>query len=132
MSTLTIQQAAQETGVSVHTLRYYEKIGLVTPIHRAENGHRRYSDTDIYSVVFLTRLRATGMPIADMKRYVELAAQGEGTLPDRLTLLEAHRDAVQQRLIEVNQHLAVIERKIEHYRESNRDQLERMLPMENV
>lgn len=132
MAMLTIQQAAEETGVSVHTLRYYEKIGLVTPIPRADNGHRRYTDDDVYAIVFLTRLRATGMPIADMKRYVDLAAQGETTLADRLALLEAHRDAVRQRLEEVGQHLGVIERKIVNYRKSHRDQLARIVAVEKV
>ena len=123
MATLTIQQTAEETGVSVHTLRYYEKIGLVTPIPRADNGHRRYTDDDVYAIVFLPRLRATGMPIADIKRYVDLVARGKSTLAERLALLEAHRDAVQQRLAEVGRHLGVIERKIVNYRKSHREQL---------
>ena len=132
MARLTIQQTAEETGVSVHTLRYYEKIGLVTPIPRADNGHRRYTDDDIYAIVFLTRLRATGMPIADIKRYVDLAAQGESTLTDRLALIESHRDVVRQRLAEVGQHLEVIERKIVNYRKSHRDQLARIMTVETV
>jgi DNA-binding transcriptional MerR regulator len=70
MTGLTIQQTAEETRVSVHTLRYYERIGLISHVKRAPNGHRRYSEKDVNEIVFLTRLRATGMPISDVNRLV--------------------------------------------------------------
>jgi DNA-binding transcriptional MerR regulator len=130
MTGLTIQQAAKETGVSVHTLRYYERIGLVSPVERASNGHRRYSEKDVYEIVFLTRLRATRMPIADIKRYVHLARQGPSTTVERLALLEAHRDAVCKHLEEVSYCLTMIERKIEHYRAYYSAQLEQNLKPE--
>ena len=124
MTELTIQQTAEQTGVSIHTLRYYERIGLISPIERASNGHRRYSQKDVSEIVFLTRLRATGMPISDIKRYVDLKRQGSSTTVDRMALLEAHRDAVCKHLEEVSHYLTLIERKIEHYREYHSAQLE--------
>lgn len=65
---LTIQQAAVRTGLSVHTLRYYEKMGLMEPIPRGENGHRSYHEQDLEWIELIARLRTTGMPIADMQR----------------------------------------------------------------
>lgn len=130
MTGLTIQQTAEETGVSVHTLRYYERIGLISPVERAPNGHRRYSKKDVSEIVFLTRLRATGMPISDVKRYVNLKRQGSSTRIERMALLEAHRDAVCKHLEEVSHYLTMIEHKIEHYREYYSAQLERDLEPE--
>ena len=78
----TIEEAAQRTGVSTHTLRYYERIGLLAPVGRASSGHRRYSDDDLGAVGFLTLLRQTGMPIRDMQRFVELTRAGDDTIPD--------------------------------------------------
>jgi DNA-binding transcriptional MerR regulator len=116
MAELTIRQVAEQTGLSTHTLRYYEREGLITPVGRATNGHRRYTQDDVYGIVFVTRLRASGMTISDIKRYVDLAQLGSSTTAERLALLESHRDHVRERLEEINQHLQVIEDKIEHYR----------------
>lgn len=112
----TIEQAAQRTGVSAHTLRYYERIGMLEPVERAPSGHRRYSDADLGSVIFLTLLRETGMPIRDMQRFVELTRAGEHTVPKRVTVLETHRDALRDRLALLTGHLSAIEHKIGVYR----------------
>ncbi|WP_211293193.1 MerR family DNA-binding transcriptional regulator [Brunnivagina elsteri] len=69
---LTIQQVASLTGLNVHTLRYYERNGLLKPVPRAANGHRRYSSVDIASIEFLTKLRMTGMPIRHMQKFAKL------------------------------------------------------------
>ena len=112
---LTIQQVAKETGLSVHTLRYYERIGLIPPVERAPNGHRRYSEDDIGWIGFLNKLRATGMPISKMKQYADLQQQGQDTLAERLALLKEHRREVKKRIQELNDNLTMIESKIEHY-----------------
>src|SRR5690242_20231415 len=92
---LTIAEAAERTGVSPHTLRYYERIGaLREPPERAPSGHRRYSERDVSWIVLLTCLRATGMPISTMLRYTELARQGTETAAERKALLLAHRAEV--------------------------------------
>ncbi len=114
---LTIADAARLTGVSTHTLRYYERAGLINGVGRADSGHRRYSDEDLAWIEVLQRLRATGMPIARIRRYAELVRAGEGNEAERLALLEEHRDAVRAELARVHQHLEFIDRKIAIYEE---------------
>jgi DNA-binding transcriptional MerR regulator len=114
---LTIAEAAAWTGVSVHTLRYYERAGLVvTTVDRTAGGQRRYHKLDLDWIRICTRLRATGMPIRDIRRYAELVAGGPGNEQDRLELLEAHRAEVAARLAEVQDSLKLIDRKIDVYR----------------
>ena len=114
---MTIQQTAGETGLSAHTLRYYERIGLISPVDRAPNGHRRYTEYDVGWIGFLNKLRATGMPIAKMKQYADLQRQSDDTLAERLALLEEHRREVKKRIQELERNLAVIEHKIGYYSE---------------
>lgn len=112
----SIEEAAQITRVSAHTLRYYERIGLLAPVGRAASGHRRYSEADLGSVQFLTLLRQTGMPIRDMRRFVELTRAGDHTIGLRVDVLESHRDALADRLALLTAHLTAIEKKIGVYR----------------
>jgi DNA-binding transcriptional MerR regulator len=114
---LTIADAARQTGVSVHTLRYYERAGLIDGVDRATSGHRRYRETDLSWIETLRCLRATGMPIARIRRYAELVRAGAGNERERLALLEEHRAAVRAELAEVRKHLAFVERKIANYEE---------------
>lgn len=114
--TLTIAEAAAATGLTPHTLRYYERDGLLLDaVERAPSGHRRYTERDLGWIRLLTRLRATGMPIREIREYAQLVRQGEGTEPERMALLQAHRDAVRAQLAEVQEHLAAIEMKIDVY-----------------
>lgn len=113
---LSIAEASAATGVSAHTLRYYERAGLMlTPVDRASSTHRRYSEQDITWVRFLTRLRWTDMPIAVMRRYTELVRAGASTVEERRRLLVAHRETVLRRLDEVTSSLAAIDHKIDIY-----------------
>ena len=114
---LSIQQVAAVTQLSTHTLRYYERIGLIAPVERASSGHRRYSSQDITWIHFLTRLRATGMPIREMQQFAELRKQGDRSLTQRRQLLETHQQHIQQQLDELTQNLKVIQEKIRHYKE---------------
>jgi DNA-binding transcriptional MerR regulator len=119
--TLSISQAAERTGLSTHTLRYYEREGLMlSGIDRASSTHRRYTDGDIVWVDFLTKLRSTAMPISKVREYVDLARQGSSTNRARLELLEAHRRTVLAQLAEMNQSLAAIDHKIAFYRKGNK------------
>lgn len=112
----TIREAAERTGVTVHTLRYYEQIGLLKPIQRTSSGYRYYTDEDLGWVDFLICLRATGMSIQGMLQFVRLARIGEHTIPNRCDLLEEHRVALHQRIQELQQYLGVIDAKITTYR----------------
>ncbi len=112
---LTVRQVAARTGLSPHTIRYYERIGLIPSVGRAANGHRRYSANDIGWIEFLKCLRSTGMPLAEMRRYVALQQMGEMTVSDRLALLEAHRDRLQDQIQQLHMFLEKIESKIRYY-----------------
>jgi len=116
-ATLTISAAAERSGLSAHTLRYWERAGLLQPVARNGSGHRRYAEEDLDRIKFLTKLRATGMPIRQVRRYAELLGGGGDTNEERLALLEAHREAVQARLEETAGHLELIDWKIDLYRE---------------
>jgi DNA-binding transcriptional MerR regulator len=116
-ATLTISDAAQKSGISAHTLRYWERAGLIRPVTRNGSGHRRYAADDLERIKFLTKLRATGMPIRQVRMYAELLNGGDDTNEERLALLEAHRGAVQARLEETAGHLELIDWKIDLYRE---------------
>ena len=113
---LTIAQMAEATGLSTHTLRYYEREGLMfAPVDRASSSHRRYTEADVAWVGFLTKLRSTGMPIRDVRRYVELVRAGDATMPERRELLVTHRQRVLAQLEDVTASLAAIDRKITLY-----------------
>ena len=112
---LTVHEVADKTGLNAHTIRYYERIGLISSIKRATNGHRRYGEGDIDWIEFLKCLRSTGMPISDMLRYVELQQEGDSTTRDRQALLEAHRRRIKARIQELNGFLERIEGKIKYY-----------------
>jgi DNA-binding transcriptional MerR regulator len=114
---VSIAEAARRTGVSVHTLRYYERAGLVvTAVDRTAGGRRRYHQLDLDWIVICTRLRATGMPIRTIRRYAELVSAGPGNEQERLALLEAHRAEVTARLARTRENLKLIDHKIDVYR----------------
>ncbi len=114
---VSIAEAARRTGVSAHTLRYYERAGLVvTTVDRTAGGRRRYRQLDLEWITVCTRLRATGMPIKAIRRYAQLVAAGHGNEHERLALMEAHRADVLARLAELRENLQLIDHKIDVYR----------------
>lgn len=115
MDGYSIDQAATITGVSKHTLRYYEREGLIAPVAKGANGHRRYSDDDLGWVRFLQLLRATGMPIREMKEFVQLTQAGDHTIADRVTVLAHYRKALVARMAQDREHLERINFKLEYY-----------------
>ncbi|MFF0391338.1 MerR family transcriptional regulator [Kitasatospora sp. NPDC004615] len=112
-----ISEVSAISGLTAHTLRWYERIGLLDRVDRSHAGQRRYSDADLARLAFLTKLRLTGMPVADMVRYVELVRDGDATRAERRQLLVDHRAEVRQRLADLHATLAVIDRKIDLYGE---------------
>ena len=113
---LTIAEAAEQTGLTAHTLRYYERDGLMrTPVRRSASGHRAYDEADLAWISLISKLRATGMPIRDVKRYADLVRAGAGNEAERLELLRAHRERVLRQLDEVRDHLSAIDHKVELY-----------------
>jgi DNA-binding transcriptional MerR regulator len=112
--TLTIAEVAERTGVTAHTLRYYERIGLLS-VPRDGAGHRLYTQDEMARVTFITRLRLTAMPIRDIQAYFRLVAEGPGNEDQRLGLLERHRDQVKAHIVELEAALGVVEYKIATY-----------------
>ena len=109
-----IATTADRLGVSAHTLRYYERIGLVR-VDRDALGHRHYDTAAVRRLVFLTRMRTSGMPIRDLRRYIELVEAGRDTVPERLALLTEHREGLRARIDELRLALAATEYKIAAY-----------------
>ena len=114
--TYSTQQMAELTGVSAHTLRYYEKIKLLLDITRDRNGYRRFNSADIEWVNFLRQLKATGMPLAQIQQFAELRRQGDHTSRERREMLEQHRLSVVADMEKLDTCLNMIDFKIERHR----------------
>ena len=114
MEPLGVAEAARLLGLSPHTLRYYEQEGLIRPA-RSALDYREYSAADLRRLVFLTRMRVSGMTMADLRRYVALVNQGPATEPERRGIMLAHRDRIRQRLRELTLALEATEYKIATY-----------------
>ncbi len=113
---LTIAETARALGLSTDALRYYERDGLLLrAVPRSTSGHRRYEPQDLRWIELITKLRSTGMPIRDVRRYAELVRAGEGNETTRLELLHAHRRQVLAELAQVTAHLSAIDHKIGIY-----------------
>ena len=114
MTTWSIGEAAEKCGLSQHTLRWYERIGLLDAIERGGDGRRRFSDSDLDWLSVLTKLRATGMPVRDMHRYAELVRSGAGEA-ERIELLKRHREEVRRALATQRECLKLLDAKIGLY-----------------
>jgi DNA-binding transcriptional MerR regulator len=114
VTTWTIGEAAEKCGLSQHTLRWDERIGLLAPIERGSDGRRRFSDADLDWLSLLTKLRATAMPVREMQRYAELARSGAGH-QERVELLRRHRDQVRRDRAAQRECLKLLDAKISYY-----------------
>jgi DNA-binding transcriptional MerR regulator len=110
----TIQQVAERTGLSIHTLRFYEQKGLLGAIERQSNGHRRYSEANIRWASFLKCLRAAGMPLVEIERFTRTMQDDEidATLENRRVILESHHRYLSSHLRDVQKILDHIETKL--------------------
>ncbi len=111
----TISEVAAFTGLTAHTLRWYERIGLMPHIDRSHTGQRRYRNRDLDWLGLVGKLRLTGMAVADMVRFAGLVRDGDHTFPERRVLLEATRREVRHRIAELQDTLAVLDHKIDFY-----------------
>lgn len=109
----TIQQVANLSGLSVYTLRYYERIGLLDPLARAASGHRRFGAADLAWLECLTRLRTTGMSIREIRRFADLRRRGSRTVGLRRRLLEEHARTIARKLATLQENLRIVRRKID-------------------
>ncbi len=115
--TISIAEAAVQTKLTAHTLRYYERIGLLPSIARDAAGQRRYTAHDLAAISILLALRATGMPIGVMQRFVQLLEAGDSAVPERRAVLEAHQRSVRANITELETNLEAIETKIGMYKD---------------
>lgn len=111
----TISEVAAWTGLTAHTLRWYERIGLMPHVDRSATGQRRFTNRDLDWLTLVGKLRLTGMSVAAMVRYAELVRAGDHTFDERRALLEATRRDVLARITELHETLAVLDYKIDFY-----------------
>ena len=112
----SIGEFSEVTGLGIHTLRYYEHESLITPMRNSSN-RRRYSDKDITWIAFIKRLKATGMPIKEIKRYAALRAEGDSTLTERMEMLIQHRQSLKNQIRQLQEHEAKLDEKITFYQQ---------------
>ncbi len=110
----SISQVAERFGVEPHTLRFYEKEGIIVP-ERTKSGIRSYTEENVSRMEMAMCLKSTGMPLKEIKRYFDLVDLGDSTLDERLEIFKEHRQRVQREIEELEKHLCKIERKIEWY-----------------
>ncbi|MEE2943912.1 MAG: MerR family transcriptional regulator [Pseudomonadota bacterium] len=113
---MKISEAAAKTDLSADTIRFYERAGLLPDIARSSDGHRAFSGQDLRWLRLFERLRSTQMPLTDMKRYVDMAQMGEGTLTERREMLEKHALALDMQQAKIDACRALLDEKIETYR----------------
>ena len=113
----SIQDMSKKTGLSTHTLRYYEKEGLLPKVERSPGGFRQYTDADLDALRLICHLKNTGMSLQEITRFMKLTHEGDQTLSQRVELLREHRDRVIARMEEMQQHLDKVTRKLKYYSE---------------
>ena len=112
----SIDGFSKATGLGIHTLRYYEHENLIIPLRNSSN-RRRYSEKDIAWIAFIKRLKATGMPIKEIKKYAVLRAKGDVTLSERMEMLMQHRQSLDERIRQLQEHEAMLDEKNAFYRQ---------------
>ena len=112
----SIGEFSKVTGLGIHTLRYYEHENLIIPLRNASN-RRRYSEKDIAWIAFIKRLKATGMPIKEIKKYAALRAKGDVTLSERMEMLIQHRQPLNEQIRQLQEHKVMLDEKIAFYRQ---------------
>lgn len=117
---MKIGELAKRSVTSAHTIRYYERIGLLPYAHRDRSGRRDYDDSILAWTAFIGRLKTTGMPIREMLRYASYRERGAGTEADRRALLERHRERVRAHVAELNACLLVLDAKIGGYADAEK------------
>ncbi len=117
---MNIEEASKTTELSAHTLRYYEKLGLIFDVRRNAAGHRDYSAENLRWIDLLKKLKSTGMTLANIKKYACMIKQGDSTFPERCKLLTKHKKIVESNLIELQSCLDVIDYKLKKYGHSKK------------
>jgi DNA-binding transcriptional MerR regulator len=112
---LSIKEASERLGIPPHTIRFYERKGLLPFLQRDSNGNRMFEQKDLEWINLLMWFRATGMTVADLKQFVEFAVQGESIIPQRQALLERHKLELQKRQLELDKAFEAVNKKLSNY-----------------
>lgn len=113
---MTIKEVADLTGLSNHTLRYYEKEGILRPIRRNDSGHREYNQQEIDILSFLSCLKDTCMSVKSIKEFTNLLYEGDVTIPKRLELLEMQKEIVDKKMADIKKASEHLNWKIDYYK----------------
>ena len=127
----SIQDVSNKTGLSTHTLRYYEKEGLISGVERSQGGFRQYTDGDLERLGLIRCLKNTGMSIQEIARFVQLTHEGDHTLEERVELLREHRERVLERMAEMQEHLDKVTWKLNFFTEKLRAYEEEQKQIQN-
>ncbi len=111
----SIQDVSKKTGLTAHTLRYYEKEGLLSPVGRSQGGFRQYTDEDLEALGLICCLKNTGMSLQEIARFVQLTQAGEHTLRERVEMLTEHRENVIARMAEMQKYLDKVTWKVNFF-----------------
>ncbi len=113
----SIKEVSEKTGLSAHTLRYYEREGLLSGVERTSGGFRQYTDSDLEALWLICCLKNTGMSLQEITRFVKLTREGDHTLRERVELLREHRESVISRVEEMQKYLDKVTWKLNFYSE---------------
>ncbi|MBS6673450.1 MAG: MerR family transcriptional regulator [Haemophilus paraphrohaemolyticus] len=116
--TYTTAKAAEKIGISAHTLRFYDKEGLLPNVGRDKHGNRRFTDNDLQWLSLLQCLKNTGMSLKDIKRFAECTTIGDDTIDERLALFESQTENVKQQIAELQRYLGLLEYKLAFYQKA--------------
>lgn len=114
----SISDVAKRYDISVYTIRFYDKEGLLPFVTRNSNGNRQFSDSDLDMIKLICCLKNTGMPVKEIKQYVDLYMEGDETAPIRKQMMIGHRQAILKQINDLKQQLNTIELKIDFYESS--------------
>ena len=113
----TIKQISEKTNLTEHTIRYYDREGLIPLITRTKSGIRQFSEDDLEWINLICCLRNSGMPLQEIKEFMQLCLKGKDSLEERRELLIRHRTRIQEQMANLDNSLNIVNFKIEHYKE---------------
>ncbi len=111
----TIAQAAKRCGLTAHTLRFYDKEGLLPYVDRTPGGIRSFKESDFEWLHVINCLKDTGMPIKKIKEFIDFCMQGDETLPQRLEIIRNHKKDVEAQMAQLTEHMETIDYKLRYY-----------------
>ena len=129
---MKIAEVSERYGISADTLRYYERVGLIPPVHRNEGGIRDYNELDLRRVDFIKCMRNAGLPVEVLIEYMRLVQQGDRTIDARKEILVEQRDLVATRLKEMEKTLDLLNHKIDIYEKAILKKEKEMLQIEEL